>query len=144
MLARMAHEDVDALRRIYEAINRGEVDELAADVAHDIEWTLPEPVPWGGTRHGPDGIHAFAAVFGDHVEGTWADPDDFLVTDDRIVVLGRLRGTARSTGHEFEVEFAHVWTLTDGVASRLRGFYDTAPIVAALEGRAPRRPEADI
>jgi uncharacterized protein len=135
----MGREDVHALRRIYDAVNRGDADELAADVAHDIEWSLPERVPWGGTRHGPDGIRAFAAVFSEHVEGTWAEPDDFLVADDRIIVLGRLRGTARATGSEFEVEFAHVWTLTDGVASHLRAFYDTAPIVAALEGREPPR-----
>jgi hypothetical protein len=31
-----------------------------------------------------------------------------------------------------EVEFVHVWTMTDGVASRLRAYFDTAPIMAAL------------
>lgn len=140
----MSEHDVQALRRIYAALNRGDVDELAADVAHDIELNLPEPVPWGGTRHGPDGIRAFVTVFRDHIEGNWADPDDYLEADDRVIVLGRLRGTARATGSDFEVEFAHVWTLTDGVASNLRGFYDTAPIAAALEGRPPPRPEPTI
>lgn len=131
----MPEHDLKALRRIYSAINRGDIDELASDVAHDIEWTLPERVPWGGTRHGPDGIRAFAEIFRDQVDGNWADPDDFLVAEDRIVVLGRLRGRARGSGQDFEVEFAHVWTLTDGVASRLRAFYDTEAVVAALEGR---------
>jgi uncharacterized protein len=136
--------DVQALRRIYTAINRDDLDELAADVAHDIEWSLPDPVPWGGIHHGPDGIRAFATVFRDHIDGTWADPDDFLEAQDRVVVLGRLRGRARKTGQEFEVEFAHVWTLTDGVASHLRAYYDTAPITAALEGRPAPRPESAI
>jgi uncharacterized protein len=140
----MPEEDVQALRRIYAAINRRDVEELAADVAHDIEWNLPERVPWGGTRHGPDGIRAFADTFSERIEGNWADPDDFLVADDRVVVLGRLRGRARETGQEFEVEFAHVWTLTDGVASHLRGYYDTVPIIVALEGREPPRPDAAI
>ncbi len=140
----MSEYDVQALRRIYAAINRDDLDELAADVAHDIEWSLPEPVPWGGIHHGPDGIRAFATVFRDHIEGTWADPDDFLEAQDRVVVLGRLRGRARETDQEFEVEFAHVWTLTDGVASHLRAYYDTAPIAAALEGRPAPRPESAI
>jgi uncharacterized protein len=137
-------DEVQALRRIYAAINRRDVEELASDVAHDIEWNLPEWVPWGGTRHGPDGIRAFADTFSDHIDGNWADPDDFLLTEDRVVVIGRLRGQARATGQEFEVEFAHVWTFTDGVASRLRGYYDTAPILAAIEGRPPPRPEPAI
>jgi ketosteroid isomerase-like protein len=140
----MAEHDVDALRRIYAAVNRGDVDELAADVAHDVEWSLPDHVPWGGTHHGPDGIRAFADLFREHVDGTWADPDDFLEADDRIVVVGRLRGQARDTGRAFEVGFAHVWTLTDGVASHLRGFYDTAPVLAALEGRDPPGREPTI
>jgi uncharacterized protein len=137
-------DEVQALRRIYAAINRGDVDELASDVAHDIEWNLPEHVPWGGTHHGPDGIRAFAELFRDHIDGNWADPDDFLLSEDRVVVIGRLRGQARATGQQFEVEFAHVWTFTDGVASRLRGYYDTAPVVAALEGREPPQPEPAI
>jgi uncharacterized protein len=128
----MPEHDIRAVQRIYAAINRGDVEELAADVAHDIEWSLPDYVPWGGTSHGPDGIRAFAEVFQTHVDGNWADPDDFLAIDNRIVVLGRLRGKGRATGQEFEVGFAHVWTLTDGVASHLRAFYDTTPVLAAL------------
>ena len=52
-----------------------------------------------------------------------------------------MSGRARATGREFEVEFAHVWTMTEGMASRLRAYYDTAPIMAALEspGTRPRR-----
>jgi uncharacterized protein len=140
----MSEHDVEALRRIYAAVNRGDVDELASDVTHDIEWTLPDYVLWGGTRHGPDGIRAFADVFREHIDGNWADPDDFLAAEDRVIVLGRLRGQARATGQEFEVGFAHVWTLSDGVASHLRGFYDTAPVLAALEGREPPAPESAI
>ena len=41
-------------------------------------------------------------------------------------------GRAKASGQEFEVEFAHVWTMTDGVASRLHAYFDTAPIMAAL------------
>jgi ketosteroid isomerase-like protein len=140
----VSEHEIQALRRIYAAMTRWDLDELIADVAHDIEWTLPEPLPWGGTRHGHDGIEAFASVFRDHVDGTWADPDDFLDAGDRIVVLGRLRGQARATGQKFEVGFAHVWTLTDGVASRLRSYFDTASVLAALEGRLPPEPPADI
>lgn len=130
----MSEHDVNALRRIYEALSIWDIDELLRDVAHDIEWSTPEGVPWGGTRHGHDGIRAFAAIFRDHVDGAWADPDDFLDAGDRMVVLGRLRGRARANGRGFEVGFAHVWTLTDGIASRCQSYFDTAAVVAALEG----------
>ena len=130
----MSEDDVKSLRRIYEALSRWDVDEFLRDLTHDIEWRLPDTVPWGGTRHGHDGMRSFASIFQDHVEGAWADPDHFLDAGDRIVVLGRIRGQAKATTQPFEVEFAHIWTLTDGMASRCRSYFDTAPIMAALEG----------
>ena len=131
----MADEDVERVRSVYAAMARHDAEQLADALAHDIEWTLPEALPWGGTRHGPGGIRAMVEIFGEHVEGAWADPDDFLDAGDRIVVLGRARGTVRATGEEYEVPFAHVWGLTDGVPSTFRGYLDTAEILAALDGR---------
>jgi uncharacterized protein len=128
----MSELEIQALRRIYDALLRWDVAEFARDVTHDFELILPETVPWGGTRHGRDGVEAYATIFRDHVEGQWADPDDFLEAGELIVVLGRLRGRARATGEEYEVPFAHVWTLSDGVPSRCRSYFDTAPIMAAL------------
>jgi ketosteroid isomerase-like protein len=54
-----------------------------------------------------------------------------------VVVLGRMRGRSRAHGAEFEVAFAHVWGLTDGVPSSLRSYFDTAPVLTALQGGEP-------
>jgi ketosteroid isomerase-like protein len=128
----VSEHDVESLQRIYQALSSWDVDELVSDLAHDIELSLPDTLPWGGTHHGHEGVRAFVSVSNDHVEGRWADPDDFLDAGDRMVVLGRMRGRAKASGREYEVGFVHVWTMTDGVASRLRSYHDTAPIMAAL------------
>jgi uncharacterized protein len=128
----MTELEIQSLLRIYDALSRWDMDEFANDVTHDFEFILPETVPWGGTRHGRDGVSAFAAIFRDYVEGQWADADDFLDADDAVVVLGRLRGRARATGEDFETHFAHVWTGSDGMPSRCRSYFDTAPVMAAL------------
>jgi uncharacterized protein len=131
----MGEHDIQSLRRIYAAFSRWDIDELESDVAHDFELSLPDSLPWGGTRHGHDGVRAFATIFQDHIEGVWADPDDFLDAGDRVIVLGLLRGRVKETGREFELGFAHVWAFSDGAAWRCRGYFDTAPIIAALEDR---------
>jgi ketosteroid isomerase-like protein len=128
----MPEPEIQALQRIYDALSRWDVDEFASDVTHDFELILPETVPWGGTLHGRDGVEAYATIFQDHVEGPWADADDFIDAGDVIVVLGRLRGRARASGQKYEVPFAHVWTLSDGMPSRCRSYFDTAPIMATL------------
>jgi uncharacterized protein len=128
----VSEHDVESLRRIYNAFSRWDLEELVSDLAHDIEWSLPDTLPWGGTRHGHDGVLAFVSVSNDHVEGRWADPDDFLDAGDRLIVQGRMRGRAKTSGRGYEVDFVHIWTMTDGVASRMRAYFDTAPIMAAL------------
>ena len=128
----MPELEIQALRRIYAALSRWDIDEFASEVTHDFEFVLPETLPWGGTRHGHDGVQAYATIFRDHVDGQWADPDDFIDAGDLIVVLGRLRGRAKASGQTFEVRFAHVWSLSDGMPSRCRSYFDTAPIMAAL------------
>jgi ketosteroid isomerase-like protein len=129
----MADEELNAVRRIYASFVTWDFDEMARDISHDFELTLPDTVPFGGTRHGPDGIRSFARIFRDHLEAGFAEPDDFLDAGDRVVVLGRIRGEARSTGRRFEVPFAHVWTFSDGMPSRLCSYFDTAPVVSAIE-----------
>lgn len=132
----MADETTESMRRIYAALQRHDADELARSVTHDIEWTLPEAVPWGGTHHGHLGVLAMVEIFDDHVDGLWAEPDELLEAEGSVVVLGRMRGRTRSGGGEFEVSFAHLWRLTDGVPSRFRAYYDTAPILRALDARS--------
>jgi hypothetical protein len=136
----MPELEIQALRRIYNAFSRWDVEELARDVTHDFELLIPETVPWGGTFHGGDGVKAFATVFRDHVEGQWAEPDDYIDGGDSVIVLGRLRGRAIATGREYEVRFAHAWTLSDGMPARCRNYFDTAPIMAALGSPGQARP----
>lgn len=128
----MPEFEIQAVRRIYDAFSKWDVDEFARNVTHDFELVLPDTVPWGGTFHGVDGVKAFTTVFRDHVDGQWADPDDYVDGSDVIIVLGRQRGRAIATGRRYEVHFAHAWSLADGVPARCRSYFDSAPINAAL------------
>ena len=129
----MSEHEVRSLRQIYGALSRGSSEELLSAVAHNIEWATPETLPWGGTRHGRDGVEGVIEILREHADATW-DVDDFLDADDQVVVLGRMRGRAITSGQEFEVPFAHVWGISNGVPSTFRSYVDSSPIMAALEG----------
>lgn len=133
-MSEVDQDTAETFQRIYSALQRHDWDELSRNLAHDIEWTTPDSLPWGGTRHGHIGVIAFAELFADHVDGYWADPDDFFVADHTVFVLGRMSGRGREGGRAFEVPFAHVWTLADGVPRRFRAYFDATPIQAALAG----------
>ena len=125
---------VDKFRRIYSAIQRGDSASLQEDLAHDIEWVLPDTVPWGGVHHGHLGVAAMYEIFSEHVDGIWADPDELVEAPEAVVILGRISGRGRATGEPFEVDFAHLWRMREGVPSSFRAYYDTAPITAVLGG----------
>jgi uncharacterized protein len=131
----MAADDIARLRRIYDAFDRRAVDELLAEVAHDMEWRAPGTLPWGGRRHGPEGMRTLVESLDEHVDGGWGDPDDYLDAGDRVIVLGRLRGTARATGATFEATFAHVWTFADGMPVGCDVYLDTGAVLKALGER---------
>ena len=132
----MASPEIERLKELYTVFQRREPEQLARLVAHDMEFEMPEGIPWGGVHHGQDGMAAVAGILTEHIEGEWADPEEFIEADGRIVVLGRELGTVKATGVSFEVEFAHVWGMAEGVPNRFRGYFDTAPITAALNAPA--------
>lgn len=133
----MSEHEMKRLRRVYAAFERWDFDQLEESVSHDMELILPDAVPFGGRRHGHDGIRSFARLFQDHLDAGFAEPDDFLDAGDRIVVVGRIRGRSKKTGRDFEVPFAHVWGFSDGVPSECRSYFDTAPVNAALGWSPP-------
>jgi ketosteroid isomerase-like protein len=100
---RVSAEDVQRLREVYDAFDRDDADAFVGLLAHDIEWRVPEVLPWGGARHGHDGVR-----------------------------IGRFTGTARATGRDFETQSVDVWACSDGVPTRLVHFVDTAVVLGAL------------
>ena len=136
----MSEHEVRALRGVYDAFDSRDVPAFVGGLAHDIEWRVPDVLPWGGVRHGHEGVTSFVAILDEHIDGGWGTPEEFLDVGERIVVLGRFSGVARATGVRFETRFAHVWTIRDGVPAGFDNFVDTAAIVAALEGRSLPHP----
>jgi ketosteroid isomerase-like protein len=123
--------NAELVRGFYEAVARG--DHSAIEVfAPDVEFQMPEVLPHGGTIHGRE---ALGAYFGE-VQGRWddfrAELDDIVDGDARIVALGRFCGRPKANGRYVEIPFALVWTMRDGVATRVDEYTDTAMLLEAL------------
>ena len=95
----MASHEIERLKEIYAAVHRQQREELARLVAHDMEFEMPEGLPWGGVHHGQDGMAAVAEIHREHVDGEWAEPEEFIEADgERVVALGRTRGRPERAG----------------------------------------------
>lgn len=121
----MSQANVQAVRGIYDAFARGDVDAVFAAMTPDIEWDESEGMPYGGVYRGREAIveNVFEPILAD-VEGFTAVPDEILPLDDaRVLTRGRHGGTG--VNGPVDARFVHIWTLDGGKVSRYEQLADT-------------------
>ena len=99
--------------RFYDAIARSDGEGLFTLLTDDFVGTVSAGMPHdvGGEHRGP--LDMIGGVWG-HIDALYdvkVDPVEYLVVDDdRIVVIGRYRGSARDGETAVDAAFAHVIT----------------------------------
>src|SRR5690242_14314569 len=127
-------ENVDVLKRGYEAFNSGDGETLAGVFADDVRWegSGDDRVPGAGTYEGKgDALEALGRAV-EPFESFSSQPDEFLEEGDTVVVLGHTEARTKS-GSDVKVPFAHVWRMQDGTIKRGQLLTDTAAVLRALD-----------
>ncbi len=118
----MSQENVEIIRRAYEAGSRGDWDAGLRDAHPDCELTF-QAGPQAGTHRGREEI---VAVLSDLTAGfdAWIqEPLEFVESDDQVVVVvrNRLRPRGGAAG-EFEYRNGFIWTIRDGTILSVVGY----------------------
>jgi ketosteroid isomerase-like protein len=117
--------NLDAVKRLMEAVHRRDVDALASLTTPDLEWfpVFAARVE-GDPYHGREGIETFLA----EVEETWEEflpiPEEYRDLGDGVLGLGRLLTRGRGSGVPVESPWGAVYDLRDGKVSRIRTYLD--------------------
>jgi ketosteroid isomerase-like protein len=113
----MSEENVQLVRRIYEAWGR---EESARDfIIEDVEYVNPPYAVESGTRRGRKSFAVVRETYGDF---------EILVEryidagEDEVVVLARYSGSGQGSGVPVSGEHGYVWTVRGGQAVRFRWF----------------------
>ena len=113
----MSEENVELVRRIYDAWDR---EESARDfIAEDVEYVNPVYAVEPGIRHGRASFRAVRDIY-----------EDFMVQIEEIVdaggddvlVLAHYTASGRGSGVPVQGEHGYVWTVRDGLAVSFRWF----------------------
>ena len=126
----MSEENVAIVRRGYEAWNRGDLDKISRMVADSFEWREASEVPGAGTQRGRSEFDHYLRSFSHFWHKFEFEPIEIRDAGDRVLAVVTERGRSAHNGIDVSQLFVHVWTLREGKAVRLEGFYDKA---AALE-----------
>jgi ketosteroid isomerase-like protein len=128
----MSSQDVEFVRRGFEALSEGGVEALLPFIHPEFEVTTPpqfaaEP----DTYRGHDGVRRYFDSFYDAMDEVRFEPSDFRDAQGRVIVPTKLIARGRTTGIETQQDVVLVWALRDGLAIRVEVY---ATVEAALEG----------
>jgi ketosteroid isomerase-like protein len=106
----MSEENVERLRRSYEAFNvTRSVDLDLWDT--DVEYIQTAEIGAGETVfHGREGVAQAVGELTEAFEDFRVEPERFFDLDNRVLAFVRLRGRAKQSGVPIDAPFAHVAT----------------------------------
>jgi uncharacterized protein len=127
-------DNVNVLKRGYDAFNAGDQETLVGVFAEDVRWegSNDDRVPGAGTYDGRNDALAALGRAVEPFESFSSTPDEFVDDGDTVVVLGHTEARTKS-GNELKVPFVHVWRMQDGTIKRGQLLTDTAAVLRALE-----------
>lgn len=131
----MSEENVELVRRGYEAYARGDFQAVFALLHPGVEIHQTEALPWGGSYRGHEGAREFFRRLGEHTEGG-PEPSEFIAAGDEVAVTGRLRGRARASGRAFDLAVVHLWRVEGGRVVRFAAYIDTPGMLCALSAES--------
>jgi ketosteroid isomerase-like protein len=131
----MSQENVEVVRSILEAFNRGDWDAINHHVHSDFELTTPTRGLDAGTFRGREENQGYWEDWFAPYEAVTTEPEEFFERGEQLVVFVRTRLRPKGGSAEFEVQTGHLWTFRDGTAVSLRLFPEHEQALEAAERR---------
>lgn len=127
----MSQENVELVRRAYDALARQETDSLLELLDPEVEFRNPDYAMETGTRRGREEFVRALERGWEVMEETRYDIERIIDEGDVIVVIGRFMARGRTGGVPVETPFGHVLELRDDRATSVSWFQDPAEALAA-------------
>jgi ketosteroid isomerase-like protein len=133
----MSHDNVEVVRRGFEAMNSGDPTRMDPFIHPDFEVEIPSGVSAEpDTYRGYEGLRRYFRSFEDAMEEIRFRPERFWDAGDRVVVTVHLSARGKNTGIPVEQRTTQVWTIRDGKALRNEVYSDAGEALEAAGLRA--------
>jgi ketosteroid isomerase-like protein len=127
----MSERELEIVRSVVAAWDRGDVDEMERWIAADAELRPLRAQLEGTVYRGPEGLRELW----DDLNADWEDlklpVDELREVGDKVLALGRLVARGRASGIELEVPIGQLWEVRDGRVVAMVAFSDPEDAVRA-------------
>jgi len=121
----MPHANENTLRKLYDALGRGDVPTVLGLLADDVRYHIYGRSKVSGDYVGKDEVLGLVGKLVELSGGTFRiQVLDILANDEHGVVL--TRETAQHDGKTLDNHAVHVWDVGDGTCTRFRGYNEDA------------------
>jgi ketosteroid isomerase-like protein len=134
----MSAADVELVRELYDAFNRGEYERASSMLHEDVELHQPPEMPGGDSYFGrQEFARGLARWLSEFESGFQYRPTEMIDAEGGVFMRLSYSGRGRASGVELEEEWFNVWEVRDGRPFRCRIFSreDAAREAAGLARR---------
>jgi ketosteroid isomerase-like protein len=118
----MSQENVEAVRRMTEALDRANWDGVFAEISPDFEWETDPRHPKAGIYRGREEFRRFMEDLEDPFEQTVTELEKVFATADQVIAFVKIRRRLRGSSSEVEIRIGELYTLREGKLVRGQAF----------------------
>ena len=127
----MSEENVEVVRRAFDAYHREGLDGMLRYLDPEIEWTTTGAFLEAATYRGHEGVRRYLGAMIDEFDDLRNTPEEFIDAGEQVVVTTRASGRGRLSGAPVELPMAAVSLVKDGRIIRIRNYREKAEALKA-------------
>jgi ketosteroid isomerase-like protein len=127
----MSQENVEIVRRGYESLARGDLEETVRFWAQEIEWHTNSGVPFEGIYRGVDEVRRAIEDWVGMFDEFTTVVEEMIDTGEQVIVCHRMRGKGKESGVVVDYLLVQVITLRGGKQVRIDDYPTRAEAVEA-------------
>jgi ketosteroid isomerase-like protein len=128
----MSQENIEIVRRVFDATNRGEWDTVLAAYSPDTEWDDRDLRPEGAVHHGVDAMRAEMRAWFGTWSNYWQEVEQALDAGEHVVVVLRESGVGKGSGAKMDQRIGVVVTVRGGLIAHTRLYRDPTQALEAV------------
>ena len=111
------------VERMFVAFGNGDVEKFVETVSEDTVWIYhgTQIIP-KGTYEGKRGARKFISNILNSTEIISFEPQEFIVEDNKVVVLGQEHQRVKNSGKELKQKWVQVYTIENDLISKMEEF----------------------
>ena len=109
----MSQENVEIVRRAFEAYVRGDLDDAYSYLHPEIEFHTYADSPQAGVYRGRDAVREYNDDLFGQFESLRVEAEEFVDAGDHVIVVSTQHAVPKGGRQEIDVRMAELWTVRD-------------------------------